>query len=50
MFSCTWQWQQKLTNDVTMKVMCTLLAVIQMGHDEWDTLKDYWSTIEHFYT
>jgi hypothetical protein len=20
---------------------------LQMGHDEWDTLKNYWSTVEH---
>ncbi|KAG8239259.1 hypothetical protein J437_LFUL010649 [Ladona fulva] len=37
--------------DVTFSEMMTFLAiVIQMGHDIRDTLKDYWSQLEQFYT
>ncbi|KAG8229295.1 hypothetical protein J437_LFUL010049 [Ladona fulva] len=37
--------------DVTFSVMMTFLAiVIQMGHDIRDSLKDYWSRLEQFYT
>ncbi|XP_023708476.1 piggyBac transposable element-derived protein 4-like [Cryptotermes secundus] len=37
--------------DVTIKEMSTFLAIImQMGHNQWDTLKDYWSRDEQYYT
>jgi hypothetical protein len=36
-------------SDVTVQEMNVFLAlIIQMGYGKWDTLKDYWSTLEHF--
>jgi hypothetical protein len=36
--------------DVTVQKMYVFLALtIHMGHDKWDTLKDYWSTLEQLY-
>jgi len=35
---------------VTIQVMCLFLAIIvQVGHDQRDMLKGYWSTIEHYF-
>lgn len=28
----------------------SLEIIVQMGHDQGDTLKDYWSTLEQLYT
>jgi hypothetical protein len=40
-----------MTSDVAIQGMYMVLAiVIQMRHDVRDVPKDYWSTIEHFYT
>ena len=37
--------------DVTLEEMSKFLAIIiQMGHDQRDTLKDYWSRDEQYYT
>jgi hypothetical protein len=37
--------------DMTVQEMQIFLAhIIQMGHDEWDILKGYWSTLEQFYS
>jgi len=34
--------------DVAVQEMCLFWAIIvQMGHDQRDTVKDYWSTQEH---
>jgi len=34
--------------DVTVQEMCLFWAItVQMGHDQRDTVKDYWSTQEH---
>jgi hypothetical protein len=36
--------------DVTVQEMCLFLAIIvQMGQDQRDTLKDYWSTLEQYF-
>jgi hypothetical protein len=36
--------------DVTVQVMCLFLAIIvQVGHDQRDMLKGYWSTTEQYF-
>jgi hypothetical protein len=36
---------------VTVQEICLFLAIIvQMGHDLRDMLKDYWSTLEQYFT
>jgi hypothetical protein len=37
--------------DVTVQEMCLFLVIIvQMGLDQRDTLKDYWLTLEQYFT
>jgi hypothetical protein len=35
---------------MTFQEMCLFLViVVQMGHDQRDVLKDYWSTLEWYF-
>jgi hypothetical protein len=37
--------------DMALQEMCLFLAVaLQLGHDQRDTLSDYWLTLEQYFT
>jgi hypothetical protein len=46
-----WMKDDPLLSDMTVQEMCLFLAIyVQVGHNQRDMLKDYWSTLEQYFT